>query len=249
MSKKITAFLKEHRRDFIKFVVLAAVIAAMVGVTIWLLPWIISLKDEAGRDAFQEYIHSKGSWGVLILLGVQILQVVVALIPGEPIEVIAGLLYGTFGGYLICLAGMLLGTVFIFYMVKWLGASFFHDIIDESKFERFTFLKDTRRLEVITFILFFIPGTPKDILTYFMPLTRIKPLVFFTIVVVARIPSILSSTFAGASIGEGKWLQTVIIFLVIGVIGILGICFNNTFLNWAGKKKTQLKERHEKRKH
>lgn len=243
---RITA--KVQRKDLIKFCFFGVFLLVMLGITIWLLPWILSLKDEAGRAALQEYIHSQGGWGVLILLGIQILQVVIALIPGEAIEIIAGLLYGTFGGYLICQIGMLLGTILVFYLVKWLGASFVHSIVGESKLSRFKFLQDTRRLELFTFILFFIPGTPKDILTYFMPLTRIKPLVFFVITTVARIPSILSSTFAGASISEGKWIQTILIFAVIGLIGIIGICFNNKFLDWADRKKEQIKERHQSEK-
>lgn len=227
---KVKDYVRTHRKNVIKFTVLIAVVAAMIGVTIWLMPWIISLKDEAGRQAFELYIKSKGVWGVAILLGIQVLQVVIALIPGEPVEVIAGLLYGTFGGWAICTVGMLIGTVMVYYLVKLLGLSFFQDVVDEGKLEKFKFLQDTKRLELLTFILFFIPGTPKDILTYFMPLTKIKPLTFFVIVTVARIPSVISSTFAGASIGEGKWLQTLLIFLGIGLIGIIGILLNNRLM-------------------
>lgn len=232
---------KQDKKDFVKFIILGLVVVVMVAVTIWLLPWIISLKDQAGRDAFEAYIHSKGAWGVVILLGVQILQVVVAIIPGEPIEVISGLLYGTWGGWLICTVGMLIGTVLIYYMVKLLGVSFIRRLVDESKFEKYKFLNDTKRLETLTFLLFFIPGTPKDLLTYFMPLTKIRPLTFFTIVTVARIPSIVSSTFAGASLSEGKWVQTIIIFVVIGAIGILGIRFNDFILERVNRRKEKIK--------
>lgn len=237
MSHKLRDTVKQDKKDFIKFIVFFIVIVAMIGVTIWLLPWIISLKDEAGRDAFQKYIHSKGALGVLILLGVQVLQVVIAIIPGEPIEVIAGLLYGTMGGYLVCTVGMLMGTVLIYYMVKFLGASFIHRLIGSGKLDKFKFLNDTKRLEIITFLLFFIPGTPKDMLTYFMPLTKIKPLAFFMIVTVARIPSIISSTFAGASIGEGKWIQTIIIFAAIGAVAIIGIIINDRLMKKMNAKK------------
>ena len=231
MDNRIKNAAKKDRKGLIKFIVLLLFVAACVAVTIWLLPWIISLKDEAGRAAFQEYIQSKGAWGVLILLGVQIMQVVIAFIPGEPIEVISGLLYGTFGGWLICTVGVLIGTVVIYYIVKLLGVSFIQSIVNIEKFEKFKFLKDTHRLEALTFVLFFIPGTPKDLLTYFMPMTKIKPLTFFWISAVARVPSIISSTWAGASIGEGKWIQTILIFVGIAVIGILGIWLNDKLIN------------------
>lgn len=243
MKQKLKKAAAQNRRDFIKFLILGIVILAMIGVTLWLMPWIISLKDEAGRVAFEEYIYSKGAYGILILLGVQILQVIIAVIPGEPIEVISGLLYGTFWGFMICEIGVLVGTVIIYYMVKWLGVSFIRAVVDEEKLERFRFLREEKRLETATFLLFFIPGTPKDLLTYFMPLTKIKPLTLFSIVCTARIPSIISSTFAGASIGQGKWIQTVIIFVVIGAIGLLGIWLNGHYLHARNEHRRQQKHK------
>lgn len=247
MGQKFKMAAKENKKEFVKFIFLGVFFVGIALLTIKLWPWIISLKDEAGRDALKEFIISKGSLGVLIFLGIQVLQVVVAIIPGEPIEVIAGLIYGTWGGYLICTVGVLIGTMAVYYTVKLLGMSFINLLLDEKKLQKYKFLHDAKKLETITFILFFIPGTPKDFLTYFMPLTKIKPWVFFTITIIARIPSIISSSFAGASIGEGKILQTVIIFAVIGAVGILGICFNDRIMKAFNNKKenikTKIKER------
>ena len=235
--------LPKTTSGWIKLIVAAAVIALMIAVTIWLIPWVVSLKDEAGRRAFEQYIHEKGAWGVLILLRIQILQVVIAIIPGEPIEVIAGLLYGTFWGYVYCTAGMLIGTILIFYAVRFFGKSAIETLAGSQKLDRFRFLHDTHRLKMVTFLLFFIPGTPKDVLTYFMPLTKIRPLTFFVIVAVARIPSIISSTFAGSSIGDGKWLQSVIIFLAIGAVGLLGIWVNDILIKRLEERRAHRRER------
>lgn len=248
MERKFKETVKNHKTDFIKFVIFAIIIVGIVAITIELLPWMISLKDESGRDAFQEYIHSKGAFGVLFLIGVQILQVVVAFIPGEPIEVLSGLLYGTWWGYVICTIGMLIGTIMIYYTVKVLGMSFINVLTgNKSKLDKFKFLQDTKKLETLVFLLFFIPGTPKDLLTYFMPVTKMKPLTFFIIVTVARIPSIVSSTYAGASIGDGKWLQTVIIFVVIGVVSLLGIMFNDKIMKLANSTREQLRDKRKKK--
>ena len=232
---------KEKRQKIIKWTIGIAAIAVVVALLIWMMPWIISLKDEAGRKAFQDFIYSKGIWGVCILFAIQVLQVVIAIIPGEPIEVIAGLLYGTFWGYVICTLGMLVGTILIFYGVRWLGSSFINTLTDSKKFERFSFLHNEKKLETIVFLLFFIPGTPKDVLTYFMPLTRIRPISFFVIVTIARIPSIVSSTFAGESLGQGEWVQSIIIFLIIGAVGILGIWVNDRLMKKREQKKQESK--------
>lgn len=243
MKKNFKHLIKQNKVDFIKFIVFSVIIVGIIIATIELIPWMISLKDESGRLAFQNYIYDKGAYGVLILIGVQILQVVVAFIPGEPIEVLSGLLYGTFGGYVVCTIGIMIGTILVYYMVKGLGMGFINQVAGEGKLEKFKFLHDAKRLELIVFFLFFIPGTPKDLLTYFIPATKMKPLTFFIIVTVARIPSIISSTFAGASIGDGKWTQTVIIFVVIGVISLLGILFNDKILKKANQKREQFSNR------
>ncbi len=246
MEHKFKQTVKQNKVEFIKFVGFAVIIVILTFVTIKLFPHMLSLKDESGREAFQNYIHAKGVYGILILIGVQMLQVILAFIPGEPIEVLAGLLYGTLGGYVICTIGMLIGTVLIYYMVKLLGMGFINRLVGGGKLDKYKFLHDTKKFEMIVFFLFFIPGTPKDLLTYFMPATKIKPMTFFILVTVARIPSIISSTFAGSSIGEGKWLQTIIIFVVIGVISVIGIIFNEKIMKIANEKKEKIRNRKKK---
>lgn len=96
--------------------------AAVLVIVLWkALPWFLSLKDEGPRQEFQRWLDSFGVWGVFVMLGIQILQVVVAFLPGEPIELLSGILYGTFGGFFLCMAGLGIGTVIVFYTVKRLG--------------------------------------------------------------------------------------------------------------------------------
>lgn len=238
---KIKEWIKAHMPktagDWVKLAIVVLVIGFMIGLTIYLIPVIATLGTEEGRAQFTTFIHENGIWGVMILLAIQITQVILAVIPGEPVEVLAGLLFGTFWGYVWCTVGMLIGTILIFYAVRFFGKGVINALTESKQLEKFKFLHDTRRLEMLVFILFFIPGTPKDILTYFMPLTKIKPLTFFVIVTVARIPSIVSSTFAGSSISEGNWMQSIIIFAVIGVIGLLGIWLNDRLMKKLDAKK------------
>lgn len=178
------------------------------------------------------YIESLGFLGIFVLLFVQILQVVIAIIPGEAVEVLAGLLYGTLLGFIICEIGMIIGTIIIYYFVKKIGKNRIQIISEDEKFNKFKILNNTQSLEMLTFIMFFIPGTPKDLLTYFMPFTKIEANKFFTIVAIARIPSILSSTYAGSSLGEGEWIKMGLTFLFIMVTGILGIKYNNQIVEY-----------------
>lgn len=210
-----------------KIVAVIAIAVVLVFVTIRLLPWFVSLKDESVRVAFQEYVHSLGFGGVLLLLGIQVLQIVVAFLPGEPIEILGGMLYGTFGGLVLCLTGVLIGSCAVYSLVRLLGKPLIDRLFKKEEVSKYAFLRDTAKIETMVFILFFIPGTPKDILTYLAPFVRIKPLKFFLIATFARIPSVITSTYAGASIMAGKWWQTVVVFVITGILGLLGIWYNN----------------------
>ncbi len=190
-------------------------------------PIINSLIQEAEREAFKQKLDSFGFGGVLVMLFIQILQVVIAFIPGEPVEILMGVMYGTVGGLLVSLLGCAIGSVLVFALVRKFGQPIFEFFFDKKYIDRFSFLKNSKKLELLTFILFFIPGTPKDVLTYFAPLTPIDPKIFILITIFARIPSIITSTYAGSSILEGDLIKTILIFAATAVIGITGILIGN----------------------
>ena len=203
---------------------------------VWLLPYAMRLKNEQDRAAFGEFIRSFGVWGVFIMLGVQVIQVILAVIPGEPIEIIAGMLYGTWGGLLLCLAGILISSMAIFFTVRALGGKQIDKMINSEKYSKLKFLTNPTKRDSFMFILYVIPGTPKDMLNYFAPCTGISPLRFFVISTVSRIPSVISSTYVGASITEGNLLRSVIVFLLTAAIGLVGIYINNKFMEKRNKK-------------
>lgn len=237
MSKLKEKFKSTSKKDKIKFAVFIGFILLTLVIAIILLPNIIALKDQAARDQLKEQILSFGIWSWLIFAVIQVFQIIFAVIPGEPIEVIGGVLYGPWGGLLACEAGALIGTVLVYYLVKCLGYSFINSMIRIKDTNKFKFLHNNKKLNLIVFILFFIPGTPKDVLTYLIPLTEIKPLQYFAITTVARIPSIITSTFAGSAIDNGQWLEMILIFAITGAVAILGIIFNDKIIAFFSKSK------------
>ncbi len=228
---------KVSKQDRKKFILLIVVLVLLLAATAVLMPYFVKLAEEENREQLISWVQSKGIWGVLILLGLQMLQVVVAFIPGEVVEVVSGILYGTVGGYLICTVGVILSSVLVFYTVRRLGSGFVSSIVTPEKMQKMKFLQNTQKLEMMVFILFFIPGTPKDMLTYIVPLTEIKASRFFLWSTVARIPSVVSSTYAGASIGDGDWIKTILIFVVTGAVGVLGIVFHDRIIRFFHRPK------------
>lgn len=200
---------------------IVSLLITFISIKIWSL--VESLKDESKMNQILTYINSIGYTGIIFCILLQVIQIVIAFIPGEPFEIIIGLIYGGIGGLFICLAGVVLGTIIVYYIVKYMRNSIFKVLIPEYKFKKYKFLNDKKRLDFIIFILFFIPGTPKDVLIYFVPFTPMNPIKFFIISSLARTPSIISSTVAGNAIKNGNWAFLITIFLVMGSISIICI--------------------------
>lgn len=190
------------------------------------------------RAAYIDRMRGTGAWGVATFLGLQLLQVFVAVIPGEPVEIMAGVLYGTFGGLLVCLAGALIGAVLIYYLMRMIGGN----PLEKEKYQKYRVLQQPRRAEMLLFLLFLIPGTPKDMLLYVAPFLPIKARDYFLLVTIARIPSIVTSTFAGANLAQGDFGMMALVFVFTGAAGLLGIVYNEKLLAFWEKRRVRHKE-------
>jgi uncharacterized membrane protein YdjX (TVP38/TMEM64 family) len=157
-----------------------------------------------------------------MLFGLQVLQILIAVIPGEPVELLAGAAYGALGGLGICLLGCIFASSLIFILVRNFGSPLVVRFWGKDA-AAYTFLHDTPKIIRVVFILFLVPGTPKDVLTYIVPLSKLKAYQFILISAFARIPSILTSTIMGDSLIQGNWKLFLLIFLITALIGLLGI--------------------------
>lgn len=178
-------------------------------------------------EEFQAFLESYGWRGRWILFGLQCAQVVIALIPGEVIELGAGFAYGAIEGTLVCVAGIAVSSSFIFFLTRKFGAPLVELFISREKIDTLRFINSEKKLKRLIFLLFFIPGTPKDVLTYFAGLTKIRLSEFLIITLVARIPSLLSSTLCGGFLGNKNYLSAAIIYAITAVISIGGYLLYN----------------------
>ncbi len=236
VDQKTVLIKKEKTKKLLKTVFGAVVIIALVCLTVYLFPLISKLGDAEVRERVRDFITDSGVSGVLIMLGIQLLQVILSVIPGEPVEVLFGFIYGPWLGAVLCLLSMALGSFLVFIATRALGRKFMDKTEQSGKFDKLKFLKNPSKRDMLIFILFFIPGTPKDTLTYFAPFTKIELCKFLLLSTIARIPSVISSTFAGESIFTGDYLSTILIFAITGAIGILGIVIYNYILKKHAEK-------------
>ena len=220
----------------LKTIFFVVFIAIAIALTIFLIPVVQMLRTEEGRIQLEQHVKSYGALGPLIFICLQTIQIIIAIIPGEPIEILGGVLFGYLGGFILCMGGIVIGTVLVYYFVNIFGTSLVDKVVGSKTMQKFKILNDEKRLELLIFVLFLIPGTPKDTLTYLVPLTKIKPTKYFLYSTLARIPSVISSNIVGHNIGEGNVLISIIIFIVTLVIGLFGILYKDKIVDKTHKK-------------
>ncbi|MBR2701481.1 MAG: TVP38/TMEM64 family protein [Erysipelotrichaceae bacterium] len=224
MNRNLT--IKQQKAIYIGGIALFAVLILVLGTVVG-KPLLAYVSDP---EKFVEWIDSFGIWSRLIFIVITALQVIIAVIPGEPFEVAGGYAFGLVEGTLLCLVGITLGCMFIFSAVRYFGQDFVRVFFKEKEISRLSFLKDPAKLNTIAFAVFVIPGTPKDLLSYFIGLTGMKFKTWILLTFFARIPSVLSSTYRGAALGDGDVGKSIIIFAVTAVLSTAGMLGYNYYV-------------------
>ncbi len=217
-----------RRRRIVSVISLCIFAGLIVWLTVAVGRPLVALASEP--EKFQLWIDSQGLWGRFAFLGIQVLQVVVAIIPGEVIEIGAGYAFGAWEGTLLCLGGVAIGSAIIYILTRLFGVKLVEAFISREKIAQIKFIKNEKRLNMVIFLVFFIPGTPKDLLTYFVGLTPMKLSTFLIISSIARIPSVLSSTLGGHALGQQDYRMAVIVFVITAVVSGAGMLLYNTIV-------------------
>lgn len=192
----------------------------------------ILMKLISNKDKFKEYIISSGLKGVLIYIFFQVIHVFIVIFPGEFLQIAGGYIYGTLLGTLYTFIGIMIGVVLVFFITKILGYSVVKIIIPKDKLEKFNFLINNPKAEIIMFILFLIPLSPKDALTYIAGLTPVKPMNFFILCSLARLPGIVVSAFMGKKLQTESYIAFFIVSIIAVMLGIIGILFQKRIINF-----------------
>lgn len=174
-------------------------------------------------EQFRLWVDTRGWWGRLAFVGMVLLQVLVAVIPGEPLEIAAGYAFGFWEGTLLCLAGMTIGGTLVFGFVRRFGVKALEIFFSKEKIDNLKFLQNNRRVYLAVILAFLLPGTPKDILSYAAGLTKIRFRHWLWITSLCRLPSLVTSTLGGNALGTESWIQAVVIFAVTVTLSLLGL--------------------------
>jgi uncharacterized membrane protein YdjX (TVP38/TMEM64 family) len=181
-------------------------------------------------------IDSYGVFGPLVFIILFVFQIVVAIIPGEPLEIAAGYAFGVFWGTFIVLIGTSIGSLLVFKLTRKFGYKFAELFISKKRLNSLEYLKDSKKLHNIIFTIFVIPGTPKDIFTYFVGLTNMSLKNWMILVTIARFPSIISSVIAGDAIVSKNSTLVITVFVITGLLSVIGLNIYNRFIERSENK-------------
>lgn len=198
------------------FLLLSAVVGWFVGRPL--------VRFASQPEQFRQWVDGHGLMGCAAYVGMVFLQVVVAVIPGEPLEISGGYAFGAARGSLLCLLGAFLGSVAVFALVRRFGRELADIFFPREKLENLKFLQSSPKRDVLFWLVFMVPGTPKDLLCYFAGLTDLSWGKWLLLCTVGRLPSVLTSTIGGDALGVKDYQFAVLVFaatLAVSAVGLL----------------------------
>lgn len=212
---------RKHRRQILAITVLVLLLAGLAIIFATHGKTLVRFFREP--EHLRLWVESHGLWGKLIYVACVVLQIVLAVIPGEPLELMAGYAFGAISGTLLCLGASALGSVLVFVLVRRYGMRLVELFYPVEKLENLKFLKTSPKRSLLFALIFAIPGTPKDLLCYYAGLTDMKLLHFVLISSVGRLPSIVTSTLSGHALGTRAYVQALVIFGIVLAISGAGV--------------------------
>lgn len=219
-----------RRKRTIQIVSFVVFVAFIVLGTLLAIPVAKELKTEEGLANLSDKLSRyTGVWGILVFLFIQTAQVIIAVIP--PIQVVGGVMFGWFWGGILSFAGVYLGSFIIYSLVQKIGSPIVEAFVNEKQLKKFKFLQDEKKLTGILIILYLIPGIPKDVITYIVPLTKVSKKDFFMYVMPFRLPAVIMSTVLGNNVGKGNYISAAVVMGIIVVIGVVGYFFKDKIVH------------------
>lgn len=215
--------MNDQHRKIVWVIAVAVFTLVMALLTVFVGVPMIRLANQP--EAFRNWVDSYGVWGRVLFVGIVVFQVIVAFVPGEPVELAAGYIFGVLEGTVLTMLGFLIGSAVIFLLVRRFGVKLVEVFFSKEKIQEIRFLNNPKKTKVLALILMTLPGTPKDFLSYFAGLTRLTLPQWLGIVLVSRFFSLITSTISGAAAGQRDYKVAAVVFAITGLISGAGVLY------------------------
>ena len=236
--------MDKHRKDkihkrikvistILKFALLLLIIIGLPLYIYFFEPQFIdSMSSMENVNALFEHYHAES---ILVYIGAQILQIIICVIPGQWLQFAAGYMYGFWLGFLYSIIGAAIGSVVTYYLAKLLGRDAMHLIFGEARINEFIHKLNSKKAIVIVFLIFLIPGVPKDLCNYAAGISEMKLKPFLIVSLVGRSPGMMGSLLIGRQIEAGNYTGAIVVAAVAVVLCVVGIIMRKRLTGWMDK--------------
>ena len=220
----------------VRWVIGGAIIATLIASC----GWLILTNAPAYQFLVRLYVdkrflkHTLREWGVLapvIFIGLQALQVIISPIPGELTGILGGYLFGQWIGLFYSTIGLTLGSVAAFAVGRWLGARYVRKLVSADIWHKMGFIVEAEGA-ILCFIIFLMPGLPKDVTCYLFGLSPMPFWVFAVVSTLGRIPGTWVLSAQGARTASGDYLQVVLLTAVVVAVALPLYYYRNRLVEW-----------------
>jgi uncharacterized membrane protein YdjX (TVP38/TMEM64 family) len=191
-------------------IVLAAAIGALI---VW---WQPIYDFVANQEAVRAWIEGLGAWGPVAIILLEMIQALLAPIPGQAIEAVSGYLYGPWLGTLYPLIGMAIGSLITFLLARRFGRPLVIRLIGKQSMDRMDDLV-RRGGALFFFLIWLLPFAPDDLACVAAGLTSMPTRQFLILMLVGRLPGVFVSVWVGANIARIQPVWWVVLFIGIAI--------------------------------
>lgn len=214
----------------VKFVVLICILVALP-LYLWFFQRdiIVSMSD---LENVEKFFSQYQTTTILVYIAAQIFQIIICIVPGQWLQIAAAYMYGFWMGYLWSIIGAFLGSVITYYIAKLLGRDFVHMVFGEEKTNEYIRKLNSKNAVIIVFLIFLIPGVPKDLCNYIAGISQMKLKAFLIVSLIGRSPGMMGSLLIGQQLEAGIYGGAITIGVIAVILFILGIIFRKRLMKW-----------------
>jgi uncharacterized membrane protein YdjX (TVP38/TMEM64 family) len=235
--------------DRARWAIVTAVLLALLAIIIWLVAadaaiirFVVRLYQD--KKFLKETVRSWGWMAPLVFIAIQAIQVIISPIPGEITGPVGGALFGTWLGLFYSTIGLTIGTLFCFWVGRKWGEPLVRPWLSEHHWNRMNFILEAEGA-IICFILYLVPGFPKDIVSYLFGISPMPFWLFAIVSTVARIPGTWVSSYFGAHVAEQQYIYALAFMAVVIALCLPVYYYRHRIINRFHKPRTDQEQRPE----
>lgn len=207
----------DRKRVVISLVKILFLVTIVIGIPLYIYffkhDWLAQFKDFSDVLA---YLESYKTESIIIYIGLQVIQIIISVIPGQVFQFAAGYLYTFFPSLLFSIIGAFIGTTISFFLARWLGSDFVHLFFGKEKTTEYVEKLNSKRAYTIVFLLYLIPGIPKDVVSYAAGVSEMNFKAFILLSMVGRLPGMMGSLMIGSMWHKEEYAG----MIILGVIAV-----------------------------